>query len=283
MTILGKILVIVNLVFSIIVGAFIIMAYVSRTNWADAYKKLEDKAKVATANANTYAEEAEAARKEGRDKAAKLEEQLTATEGELKKEKDAHEDTKKKAAGLTGEVTLGGTNVTSITEEIKRRQEEVKGLEKQLQGSLEENQKVVKEKNDLRDRATAAEIEANSVRARNTALVAQIEEFSKQLVKMRANGGSTTTTVAARNPPLANVEGLVKGTDPSGLLTLTIGSDAGLVEGNTMEVFSLNPARYKGTVRIISVRPNEAVAKPVAKPIGTIQVGDTVASKILGG
>ncbi len=40
MTAVGKILVFLNLVFSLVVGAFVIMIYLARTHWVDEYKKL---------------------------------------------------------------------------------------------------------------------------------------------------------------------------------------------------------------------------------------------------
>jgi len=40
MTVVGKILVFLNLVFSLVVGAFAVMDYTARTHWSDAYKTL---------------------------------------------------------------------------------------------------------------------------------------------------------------------------------------------------------------------------------------------------
>ena len=39
MTIVGKILVFVNLVFSLVVGGLVMMVYMTRTNWEDAFNK----------------------------------------------------------------------------------------------------------------------------------------------------------------------------------------------------------------------------------------------------
>ena len=40
MTVLGKILVFVNLVFSLVTAGLIVMVFTTRTNWNDAFKKL---------------------------------------------------------------------------------------------------------------------------------------------------------------------------------------------------------------------------------------------------
>jgi hypothetical protein len=86
----------------------------------------------------------------------------------------------------------------------------------------------------------------------------------------------------AKNPPADGVEGLVKQVDAtSGLVMISIGSDAGISEGNTLEVYRLKPQPlYLGTLRIVNVRSNEAVAKPQGRVRGTIQVGDQVSSSI---
>jgi hypothetical protein len=85
------------------------------------------------------------------------------------------------------------------------------------------------------------------------------------------------------NPPSEDVEGVVKAVDAkSGLVTISIGSDAGLTKGHTLEVFRLNPAKYLGTVRIIEVTPQQAVAQPGSRMSAPVQAGDKVSSRLLG-
>ncbi len=90
-----------------------------------------------------------------------------------------------------------------------------------------------------------------------------------------------------KNPPAENVEGLVKNTDASGLLTITIGSDAGLTKGHTLELFRLNPeapsqSKYLGTIRILEVEAHQSVAQPVGRLSTPPHRGDRVASRLLG-
>src|SRR5437588_12905556 len=58
MTVLGKILVIVNLVFSLVVGAFLILFFAKQTNWREAAEKWKKYADVAQADAQAAAAEA---------------------------------------------------------------------------------------------------------------------------------------------------------------------------------------------------------------------------------
>jgi len=104
----------------------------------------------------------------------------------------------------------------------------------------------------------------------------------------RAKNSGTPGVVVARkpgeaNPPPDNAEGRIRSIDQGGnLLTITIGSDAGLARGHTLEVFRLGPnPKYLGTVEILEVRPHEAVARPMKKG-APLQVDDRVASRITG-
>lgn len=89
----------------------------------------------------------------------------------------------------------------------------------------------------------------------------------------------------ASNPPPGEVEGLVKQVDAgSGLVTITVGSDAGLAKGHTLQVYRLQPApKYLGRVRVLDVKPQEAVVKPDGKVTEPIRPGDRVASKLQRG
>jgi hypothetical protein len=100
-----------------------------------------------------------------------------------------------------------------------------------------------------------------------------LDDFWKGGVREEADG--------AKGPP-AGVEGEVKKVE-GGLVQISVGSDAGLAKGHTLEVFRLRPApKYLGQVRIVEVKPTEAVGKVVGRPLGEIQKGDRVASRIKG-
>jgi hypothetical protein len=88
----------------------------------------------------------------------------------------------------------------------------------------------------------------------------------------------------AKNPPAENVEGLVNKVDPqSGLVTISIGSDAGLAKGHTLEVYRLKPQpKYLGTLRVMEVTPHQAIAQPVGRMQAKVEAGDRVAGRLLG-
>jgi hypothetical protein len=81
-------------------------------------------------------------------------------------------------------------------------------------------------------------------------------------------------------------EGTIKSIDPGGqIVTITVGSDAGITKAQVLHVYRLMPVPiYLGTLKVLEVYPDRAVAA-----IGSMnargqpfQVGDRVASKLLG-
>jgi hypothetical protein len=109
-----------------------------------------------------------------------------------------------------------------------------------------------------------------------------VQEFMRQPKAAEPRGQETKP----QNPPAENVEGLVKQIDSSGLVHISIGRDAGLALGHTLELFRLSEepskSKYLGRIRIVETQPDEAVGKPVGRMAETPKVGDRVASRILG-
>jgi chromosome segregation ATPase len=149
-------------------------------------------------------------------------------------------------------------------------------LREQLAASVKKIAELEKTIQEFRNRAVQSEIEAAALRERNEALVGQLQDLSKDLKRRLEEKG------VKPKPPAKEVRGTVTKVDQTGLLVLSVGQDAGLARGNTLEVFRLQPdARYLGQVQIIEVRDKEAVAKKLGdRPKEPIRVGDQVTSRI---
>jgi hypothetical protein len=276
---MGKILVFLILALALVQAALHVMFHVTQTNWQKSTEAAVALSRAAQSDSEQYQRE----RNDDRDKANK---EMADLRLQMKKVEDTLAEAQTKNVALTkqladerdkankGDANLGAAQIGS-----QRRQEEVKRLEDTLKDRDTRIKELVDSNNGLRDRAVAAEIESKSLKERNAGLMARLQESEKEIIKVR--NGTAAGTLSAKNPPPENVEGLVTKADASGLVTLSIGSDDGLQKNHTLEIFRLSPAKYLGTVRIISVTPHEAVAQPVSRPLGPIQQGDRVASKIL--
>jgi hypothetical protein len=281
MTVMGKILVFVILALALVQAALHVQFHLVQNNWEKGWHQVDLQRQAAEKDVQAFQQQLGETKDADSKELLRLQNEVKIAQDKEKKARDLVDDTNRKLTELREQITGGNAVLARSQVGNERRQDEVKRMTETLNERDTKIKDLVDANNQLRDRAVAAEIEAKSLKDRNAGLVAKLQEMGKELVKVKA-GGTTAVGLTAKNPPPENVEGLVTRTDPSGLLTLSIGSDAGLTKGHTLEVFRLNPAKYLGTVRILSVTPHEAVAQPVSRPLGTIQSGDRVASKILG-
>ena len=157
---------------------------------------------------------------------------------------------------------------------------EIADLRRQLEmakyaAAITDAQKALLQRDDeiavLRDKLSSAQVQVEALTDRCKALEQRIKELEKE----KENGDGKKDDKRADAP---RVEGQVTKTD-HGLVVISIGSDAGVVKGMTLEVFRTDPPTYLGPLRIIDVRPTEAVGES-AKPI---QSGDRVTNQHDGG
>jgi len=315
MTTVGKILVFLNLVFSLVVGAFAMLTFTARTHWAHKYEDLKKSYTVLSASARTYESEANRLTGEREDLNKRLYEygrkdlqlnpknkddevkQETARAAraaiDLLKERDKqivelqekNNTVTRKLEALERSVVGYKAGTKIAQEDVKSRQADVEKLRDTLRLEVKRNNDLVRDINDYRDRAVAAEITSKSLRERNNSLEEQLQDLARDLARIRSapssGGGGTGIARRAGNPPPDDVEGLVRRAEGN-LVTLSIGSDAGLTKGQTLEVFRFGAApRYIGRIKIVDVEAHQAVGQVVGRVSTAIKVGDTAASSIM--
>jgi hypothetical protein len=289
MTAVGKILVILNLLFSLAVGGFLAMDFATRANWREGFEKANAQYQIAQASEASYKAENEKVIKDRDAQVALVKDQLKKVQADLAQQVTINDQLRKDATAQDKKYIRSDTTVQAGQMEIVKRQAEHEKMKQMLKDADAANNKLVLEKNALQDRAVAAEIQMKAAVDRAQRMEAQVQDLTKDLVRMRSGGGASTAARAgAKNPPPDNIEGLIRTTDPSSnLVTITIGSDAGLSKGHTLEVFRLSSipqqSKYLGTIRILEVTPTQAVGQPVGRMTTPPQPGDRVASHILGG
>jgi len=279
---LGRILVYVTVVFSLIVCALIILNFITTTPWQKGHEirsreliaeRTRHIADVTESNAVISKKSDELQQAElTLAKTSKEVEQLKADVAKALNDKVVEADLRNKAK-IQAKALI--TERDNLHVELKRKDELIVARDKEIV-------KMVADSNKDRQERIKYEIEAKSTRARNEQLTTAIEKMQKEFEDLRRDKLSKSG-LADVNPPPEDVKGTVKQTDASGLIVINLGSDSGLTKGNTLEVYRTAPKpMYLGRLRIQDVRPNEAVGKLVAgaRP-GAIQVGDAVASKIL--
>jgi hypothetical protein len=311
MTALGKIFVFFNLVFSVVVFAFIIVVYTTRTNWQVAAKNLEKSAQVSKASLEASAQEMQ----QERDRNAKDIDALKAAnkqlEGERDAEKKAHATTKQALAAAEKTGGGSGASLAALNADLKRREDEVKSLEKDLVDRENQIKVFAKAKNEEQQKRIQAEIDLNSYKAKAEQLetdlrvsqkaadkesAGRILQAVREVVRKMPNARAGELLVAvegefeSRNivrtgnappPPPRNVDGIITEVDAAGFVKISVGSDAGLVPGHTLDVYRLSgTGQYLGKIKLTSVRSNEAVGKVEGRPSAPIQKGDGVNTDI---
>lgn len=284
MTTIGKILVIINFVFSLLTGALILLVFQLSTNWESSYKKLKGYYDVSQANVKVYAQEAGETRAKAATDKTTLEGQKTELADKLKKAEDDLTIAKNAASELEKQVKLSGLSTQNATGELLRLKDELKLEQAKVKDREQRVVELAKTAKEQQDKAVQAGIKARTFEERSQSLALALEEATKQNELIRL-GKTAARPGGERRPPPEDVEGIVKNSDgKSGLVTVSIGSDAGVSKGNSLYVYRLAPKpMYLGEIRIIDVNHHEAVGRPVmAQRGGQLQPGDIVASQIMG-
>jgi len=171
--------------------------------------------------------------------------------------------------------------------EMQRRREDVEAVRKALLADQANAAKQQEARSEALQRLAAVEIERNNLRERAQQLEAENRRLSEELVRPRSDKSPAVPGVPGRdrNPPPEDLEGRVTLVSQDGLLKLDVGSDRGLREGHTLEVYRLSNApgqsKYLGTLRVVKVGPADAVGQMQTRPADAVRVGDQVASRIL--
>ncbi|HVS38126.1 MAG TPA: sigma-70 family RNA polymerase sigma factor [Gemmataceae bacterium] len=157
---------------------------------------------------------------------------------------------------------------------------EIAKLRKQLEkaeyaSAITEAQKALTDKDreiaELRDKLASAQVQVEALTDRCKALEQRIRELENKKEEKPAD--------TPADAPL--IEGTVRETDGD-LVKISIGSDAGVTKDMMLHVYRQNPPMYLGRLRVIEVRPGEAVGKCVGTPTKPVHVGDQVVNKFDG-
>ena len=281
MTLVGKILVIVNLVFAIVFLTFSVVVFNTTTNWkvkVDAQKK-----QINDLDGTLRSVKAESDKKD-RD--------LVQLKADNAKQLD---DANKRVQDLTTESTNRQREITDARALLETAQANAKNSLTQANLRLEES-------NSLRDLLRQVQKQSNQFKEIQRDLQEKIQLLTRDLgiavgnnavlreratalsAKLRANNltDDVVQYAGARVPP--DVKGEVARVDQKNKrIEITLGSDEGLVVGDTLFIYREKPtAEYIGKIRLILVEPDQAVGTIEGQTVGgkKIQEGDHVTTQI---
>lgn len=287
MNTLGKILVVLNLLFALVVGGFVVFTYATRFRYDQALEQQKNEVravKAYMAGADKVLADLDAKYKNALVERDKAKYTLSEAESLWKAEKTRLEDDVKEKLNELNSIKVA---LREKEEEIKRRNVEVENLTIFIK---QRDEKIVELEGKYRV-ALAAEVaqrlRADSLQARNDSLLAENKRLQLLLLKDRTGSGGTGIKLAHEpNPPPALVKGAVAKVDSKNpdVVELNVGSDHGLELNHTLEAYRMEPdATYLGMIRIVEVHHHTAIGRLERSSISRrvpLRSGDRVISDL---
>ncbi len=287
MNTIGKILVLLNFLFAVIVGALVVMVAATSNQWKEAYVALKREADIhkiardqdqnVTRKVLTDAKQERLDNEQLKQKMKDLSDQFGVTE-------DGY---KLRIATLENNAAESQITLDNAKAALKRTTDEVT----LLRDTLKEREVLVvnleAEVNKARLRAQNFESIARAHQLRNENLTEELRKTTLELVRVQT--GANPDSIVIRNPndpnpPAVKVEGKIERVEGD-LVLISLGTDHGVNKNNTLDVFRLNPdSKYLGMVRIVDANNHNSVARLI--PSGNaafrpqLKLGDVVSSKI---
>lgn len=286
MSFVGKILIVLICVMSVVFATMAIMVYATHTNWRDVVKRpqavgglpkgLEGQLQDVRQERDELRAKWEAAKKDlenerivkGNDLA-----KLETTVAELRQQRANLEKQNQDLKTSQGEAVAA---MTKTQDTLKKLREEVDTLRTNLRDAQQQRDESFEKAVALADQVHQREIDLKRLIGEKNDLSADI---TRQRDLLRAYD------IPAEEDPgavLPKVSGQVLAVVAGDSVELSIGSDDGLKKGHQLLVFrsAAGQNRYMGRIEVVDTAPDRAVAKILPQfRKGAIQDGDSVTSK----
>jgi uncharacterized coiled-coil protein SlyX len=286
MNTIGKILVVLNFVFAIIVGVLLVFDFAARNKWKDAYESLKKEGGVLVASNDVTV-------KSIRSLASDLTAAKEKIDG-LQKDKEVLEIAATVAKDQYDlkitefELKLKDKDVTllAIAAAKQRLTEEIEGLNKTITAREQAITKLEGTVKVLTLKALKAEGLASASQQQNENLVEQIRLLTVKIARLEGGLNPDADVIRnpnAPNPPAVLVNGKIEKVDGD-LVQIPLGTDHGLNKNNTLDVYRTQPeAKYLGMIRIVDANHHKSVGRFVtvgAQARPQLKEGDLVTSKL---
>lgn len=283
MNLVGKILVMLILVMSVVFMGFAVAVYSTHTNWSDVVNRPRSEAKEGVPAGLRYQLEDALARKD------KLEIELARLQETLISEKKASDDRLAKLETQKEELRVKKVELETTLADLNKRYAEQQNLTNAAVAQLKIRDEEVAQ---LRENIKTAQDERDD---HFRAVVSKTDELNKATIELNTakeiNDRLTKTLAQAKlaaeraginllaPPKELKLDGIVTASNPaSGMIEVSLGSDAGLARGQTLEVH--RGGRYLGRAEVLTLWPDKAVAKVLPEFLkGRIERNDLVATR----
>ena len=288
MNTVGKILVILNFLFAVVVGLLLVVDIALRNKWKEAHESVIREVTVLKAGLEVNKRAAANVLKEYQDR-----------ELEIEKLKQKIKDTADTLTVKEAEFDIRRAEVENMLKDKELIVKEAQGGQKRLKEEVDLLSANIKDREtsivalqasikELRTTAVQYQALAQTRQIQNENLLEQVRALSQDIAR-RESGAVTTDVMVIRNPnepnpPAVQVNGKVEKVEAD-LVQLTLGTDHGVAKNHTLDVYRMLPeAKYLGMVRIVEANTHQSVGRLI--PSGNaafrtpLRVGDLVTSKL---
>jgi hypothetical protein len=281
MTFVGKILVITIMAFALVFLALSTVVFSTSKNWMVATKAEQVKGEDLKKKLNDAKAASEAAKKSLEDYKAQCDQEKKALENSLTSQVDENKRNLAQIQTARGQLATAQQTAKAALEEAQAKINEAVQLRTQLTAAEKQGNEYKLNQAELNDKIRDLTRGLETATKNNGTLRESIAKFSELLRKNGLSDDISQIKGLASPPP---VTGEVKRIDPTNrYMEMTIGADDGLVVGHELYLYRVSPnPEYLGKVKIISVDPDQAVAKVVGNTYmgKKIKEGDIVSSTI---
>jgi len=281
MTTVGKILVIVIMVFAVVFLGISTVVFTTATNWKTATAAQKKKVDELTTKNRDFQTAADAAKKELEKAQADHKAVLAQTESRIKSLEDEIKTLNNEATAARAKLETAQQSANTSLALAEGRRSETGQLREQKAAVEKQANEFKLRQTELNDKIRDLERQSKTLDENNKDLRDRLARVTTLLRRAGLSDDITTVKGTEAPPP---VQGEVSRVDPMNQkMEITIGSDDGLAPGHELNLYRLKPrTEYLGRVRIVTVDPDQAVARVIGKTVNgkKIQEGDIVSSTI---
>jgi hypothetical protein len=290
MSFVGKILVVIQLMLSVVFLGFAGAVYQTQTNWRTESRKVSDQ----LTKARTEHSELQAQFDSFKTEATKAQNSLKDDAG---KEKAINIGLKTQVDQLLREkkdLTTQSSEALRLSEisgeEARFRFDEARILRGIIERQITALDDAMKQRTALEDQIASLQVDLATALEKNKGLLALNGQLRRTLDLNRIAFDPKLVEGSVETPP--SLDGLITETRParsagsSALVQISIGSDHGLREGHSLVVYRSGAKtgekpKYMGNVRVVKAYPDQATAVVTERgPHGAIQKGDNVTTRL---
>ena len=275
MNLVGKILVWVILVMSLVFMAFTISVYATQHNWKAKADELNEQLKASKGRSDGLQREKAELEKLHADYILAKQEDVSKLAAENKQYKATIAKLEADATGLNVRLEEQVTTLDGISTNLAADRKEIEKLRTDVDDVMQERNTLLADVISLTDLGHTYALNYATLMDTNKMLAGDLADA---LSVLNVLGESPSRDRHTGLPP-AYIIGQITEVRPTGLVEISVGSDSGMEKGHRLHVY--HDGTYLGQIEITMTAPDKAAAKILPEfRTGTIQRGDNVASKL---